>query len=67
MKKYFYINCFKININVGYMLQNIAHLYIKEAVRYKVMRYLDFRKKLIEVFGEPVMATATLNELSKAS
>ena len=49
------------------MLQKIAHPYFKEAVVYQDLRYLDFREKLIEVFGEPDMATMRMQDLSKAS
>ena len=51
---------------MGFILQKIAHPYFKEAVVYKNMRYLDFREKLIEVFGKPDIATARLLKLSKA-
>ena len=51
---------------MGFILQKIAHPFFKEAVVYKRMLYLDFWKKVIEVFGEPDMATARLIELSKA-
>ena len=49
------------------MLQNIVHPYCKKAVVYKHLRLIDFTEKLIEVFGEPTMAKAKLQQLSKAS
>ena len=66
MKSYFETNNFRPKAYLGFILQKIAHPYFKEPVVYKRMRYLDFRKKLSEVFGEPDMATARLPELSKA-
>ena len=49
------------------MLKKIAHPYFKEAVVYKDLKNLDFREKLIKVFGEPDMATARMQDLSRAS
>ena len=67
METYFNISSLKPKYYVGFMLQKIAHPYFKEAVVYKDLRYLDFREKLIEVFGEPDMATARMQDLSMAS
>ena len=63
---YFETSNFRTKAYVGFILQKIAHPYFKEAVVYKKMRYLDFREKLIEVFGERDMAIARVLELSKA-
>ena len=60
MESYFETSNFRLKVYVGFILQKIAHPYLKEAVVYKSMRYLDFREKLIEVFGKPDMATARL-------
>ena len=67
METYCDISSFKPKSYLGFMLQKIAHPYFKEAVVYKDLRYLDFREKLIEVFGEPDMATARMQDLSRAS
>ena len=67
MVTYFNISNLKPKSYVGFMLQKIAHPYFKVAVVYKDLRYLDFREKLIEVFGEPDMATARMQNLSRAS
>ena len=66
MKSYFNTSNFRPKANVGFVLQKVAHPYFKEAVVYKNIRYLYFRTKLIELFGEPDMATARLLELSKS-
>ena len=67
METYFNTSSLKPKSYVGFMLQKIAHWYFKEAVVYKDLRYFDFREKLIEVFGEPDMATARMQDLSRAS
>ena len=67
MGTYFNISSLKPKSYVGLMLQKIAHPYFKEAVVYKDLRYLDFREKLIEVFGEHDMATERMQDLSRAS
>ena len=67
METYFDISSLKPKFYVGFMLQKIAHPYFKEAVVYKDLRYLNFCEKLIEVFGELDMATARLQDLSRAS
>ena len=67
METYFNISSLKKKSYVGFMLQRIAHPYFNEAVIYQDLRYLDFREKLIEVFGEPNMATARMQDLSRAS
>ena len=67
METYFNISSLKPKSYVGFMMQKIAHPYFKEAVVYKDLRYLDFRMKLIEVFGEPDMVTARMQDLSRAS
>ena len=67
METYFNINSLKPKSYVGFMLQKIAQPYFKKAVVYKDLRYLDFREKLIEEFGEPDMATARMQDLSRAS
>ena len=66
MEIYFGISSLKPDAYVGFMLQKIAHPYIKEVMVYKNLEYLDFREKLVEVFGEPDMATAWLHELNNA-
>ena len=66
MEGYFSICSLKPDAYVEFMLQKIAHPYFKEVVPYKDLEYLDFREKLVEVFGEPDMATARLHELKKA-
>ena len=45
---------------MGFMLQKIAHQYFKEVLVYKNLDYLVFREKMVEVFGEPDLATAHL-------
>ena len=67
METYFYISSLKPKSYVGFMLQKIAHPYFKEAVVIKDLRYFDFREKLIEMFGEPDMATARMQDLPRAS
>ena len=66
MESYFETNNFRPKAYVGFILQKIAHLYFKEAVVYKNMRYFDFREKLIDVSKERDLATARLLEMSKA-
>ena len=65
METYFNISSLKPKFYVGFMLQKIAHPYFKEAVVYKDLRYLDFQEKLIQLFGEPDMATARMQDLSR--
>ena len=66
METYFGISSLKPNAYVGFMLQKIAQPYFKEMSPYKELAYFDFREKLIEVFGEPDMATARIHELRRA-
>ena len=66
MESYFEISCLQPKDYVEYMLQKIALPYFKEVVVHKELGYLDFREKLVTVFGEPDFATARLHELKKA-
>ena len=67
METYLDISSLKPKFYVGFMMPKIAHPYFKEAVVYKDLRYFDFREKLIEVFGEPDIAAARLQHLTRAS
>ena len=66
METYFGISSLKPRDYVGFMLQKIAQPYFKEMSPFKDLAYFDFREKLIEVFGEPDMATARIHELRRA-
>ena len=66
METFFGISSLKPDAYVGYMMQRILHPYFKEVSVHKELEYLDFREKLVEIFGEPDMATARLHELKKA-
>jgi hypothetical protein len=66
METYFEISSLQSGSYVGYMLNMIAQPYFREMSPYKTLGYLEFREKLIEVFGEPDMATARMHELRRA-
>ena len=66
METYFGISSLKPDAYVGFMLNKIALPFFKEMAPFKDLPYLDFREKLVEVFGEPDMATARLHELRRA-
>ena len=65
MENYFEISSLKPNMYVGFMLNRIAQPYFREMSPFKKLEYLEFREKLIEVFGEPDMATARMHELRR--
>ena len=48
-------------------MMKIAPQHLNEIKQYKHLDYLAFREKLIEIFKEPDLATAHLNELASIS
>ena len=64
METYFVIGQVPSDAFVGFMMTKIVPKHLKEIDQHRKLDYLEFREKLIEVFEEPDMATAYLNELS---
>ena len=64
MESYFTIGQVPLEAFVGFMLMKIVSKHLNEIKEYQNLDYLAFRKKLLEVFEEPDMATAYLNALS---
>jgi hypothetical protein len=64
METYFVIGQVPSDAFVGFMMTKIVPKHLKEIDQYRKLEYLEFREKLIEIFEEPDMATAYLNQLS---
>ena len=64
MKTYFTVGQVPPEAFVGFMIMKIVPKHLNEIKEYQNLDYLAFREKLLEVFEEPDMATAYLNELA---
>ena len=67
METYFTIGQVPPEAFVGFMLMKIVPRHLNELKQYQSLDYLGFRKKLVEVFEEPDLATAYLNALASLS
>ena len=67
METYFTIGKVIPEAYIGFIVIKIVPRHLNEIKEYQSLDYLAFRKKLLEVFEEPDLATAYLNALASLS
>ena len=66
IETYFTIGQVRPEAFVGFMMINIVFRHLNEIKQYQSLNYLGFRKKLVQVFKKPDLATDALASLSQA-